>query len=416
MPNKASSRSTVAILGSGIMGSSVALYLARNNIRVVLIDASSHPFMGASRWNEGKIHLGYLYGADPTLNTARKLIPGGLNFPILVKELVDHDLNYGKVTSNNDRYLIHRNSVANPDDAFALAKKISKLTQEHPDAENYFVSPHEITPQLLSDVELNNQYNTEEIVLGFEVPERSVSTQHIADYYVSALSACDQIECAMGQRVLAVKKLDRKHNSWSIQSINSSGDAESFGPFDAVVNALWEGRRAIDATVGLEGPDIWTNRYRVSVFAKTKRPVNLNSAVISVGPFGDVKNYDDRNLYLSWYDTGLLITSQSLLPPCILEPDEKEELLIVKTKLRNLGAIIPSVGNLLEEFESFQLHGGWVYAAGEGELSEPKSELHKRDRIGLFSKEGYFSIDTGKYSIAPWLAQKVANAVIETIR
>jgi hypothetical protein len=88
---------------------------------------------------------------------------------------------------------------------------------------------------------------------------------------------------------------------------------------------------------------------------------------------------------------------------------------IVQEKLKNLGRVIPGVCGLLENFESFQVNGGWVYAAGHGALSDPKSDLHRRDRIGLYSKQGYFSIDTGKYSIAPWLAQQVADAVIETI-
>ena len=54
----------VAVLGAGIMGSSTALYLARAGIQVDLFDAADRPFSGASRWNEGKIHLGFLYAND----------------------------------------------------------------------------------------------------------------------------------------------------------------------------------------------------------------------------------------------------------------------------------------------------------------------------------------------------------------
>ena len=49
-----------AVLGAGIMGCATALWLARRGDRVTLIDAGDRPFAGASRWNEGKIHLGYL--------------------------------------------------------------------------------------------------------------------------------------------------------------------------------------------------------------------------------------------------------------------------------------------------------------------------------------------------------------------
>jgi hypothetical protein len=46
--------------------------LARRGLVVSVFDRESAPLAGASRWNEGKIHLGYLYGADPTMQTARR--------------------------------------------------------------------------------------------------------------------------------------------------------------------------------------------------------------------------------------------------------------------------------------------------------------------------------------------------------
>ena len=68
-------KASVAVLGAGIMGGATALFLARRGVRVVLFDAAAEPFCGASRWNEGKIHLGFLYSGDPSLRTARRLLP-----------------------------------------------------------------------------------------------------------------------------------------------------------------------------------------------------------------------------------------------------------------------------------------------------------------------------------------------------
>lgn len=412
MKRHLSASPTVGILGAGIMGCSVALYLARKNINTVLIDAASQPFMGASGWNEGKIHLGYLYGADSSLNTARKLIPGGLNFPVLVKDLVARDFDTGMVTGHNDRYLIHKKSVVNSDTAFRQAQRVSALTQEHPDADNYFVPLHKIIPRRLTASELGNEYNMEEIVSGFEVPERSVSTQRLSRYYLDALASCSQIECVMGHRVVAAKNMDEKTHRWYAETVDSSGDKESFGPFDYIVNALWERRGKIDASLGIPVPATITNRYRVSIFARTIESVDIKSAVIAVGPFGDIKNYDGNNLYLSWYDSGLLIESHDLSPPVcpILGLDEQTE--VAREKLEELGKIIPGVRSLFDSFETFQVRGGWVYAVGQGALNNPKSELHRRDKIGAFSKQGYFSVDTGKYSMAPFLARQVADAIV----
>ena len=74
------------------MGTSTALFLARRGCDVTLVDREGAVMQATSRWNEGKIHLGYLYGADPTLNTARHVIPGGLMFGALVEELIGRDL------------------------------------------------------------------------------------------------------------------------------------------------------------------------------------------------------------------------------------------------------------------------------------------------------------------------------------
>ena len=83
---------SVAVLGAGILGSSVALFLARRGALVTLFDAKDRPFEGASRWNEGNIHLGYIYAADQTGSTARQLLPGALTFRSLAERLIGRSL------------------------------------------------------------------------------------------------------------------------------------------------------------------------------------------------------------------------------------------------------------------------------------------------------------------------------------
>ena len=61
--------------------------------------------------------------------------------------------------------------------------------------------------------------------------------------------------------------------------------------------------------------------------------------------------------------------------------------------------------------ESIRLEGGWVFAMGQGALSDPGSGLHRRDRFGIRQAGRYFSVDTGKYSTAPALAREVADRI-----
>lgn len=404
-------RPTVAVLGAGIMGSSIALDLARSGIDSVLLDAAPAPFAGASRFNEGKIHLGYLYLADPSLGTARKVIPGGLSFRRLLAELLDCPAAALACTGHDDTYLVHRRSVVDADSAFALAECVHALICQHPDADDYFVPLALARPRRLLPRELAERSGSPDIVAGFEVPERSVSTQRLAEIFVQALGACPRVEQRMGRRVRAVRRVEERGERWLVDTRGADGGREVLGPFDAVVNALWEGMPEVDATVGLRRSPTWTHRYRVSVFARTRAPVGWRSAVIAVGPFGDVKNYDGRNLYLSWYDSGLLLESHALRPPPPPLPDAQASARIIEEKLLRLGRLLPALEGLGAQLEQVELRGGWVYAAGHGALSDPRSRLHRRDDIGLRTRGSYFSVDTGKYSMAPFIAREVAEAV-----
>ena len=121
------------------MGCSLALFLARHGARVTLIDEAAAPFARASRWNEGKIHLGYLYAGNLSLATARKILPGGLAFRTLVEDLVGSSIS-GAVTGHDDLFLVHRDLVV---DAYAMGRyfdAVSELVRDHPQASSYLTN------------------------------------------------------------------------------------------------------------------------------------------------------------------------------------------------------------------------------------------------------------------------------------
>ena len=66
----------VLILGAGITGSLAAIHLADAGWDVALLDRSGQAMTGASRWNEGKIHLGYCYLGDASMDSARLMLDG----------------------------------------------------------------------------------------------------------------------------------------------------------------------------------------------------------------------------------------------------------------------------------------------------------------------------------------------------
>ncbi len=140
--------------------------------------------------------------------------------------------------------------------------------------------------------------------------------------------------------------------------------------------------------------------------------MTVPSVVIGVGPFGDVKNYNGRDLYLSWYTAGLAVEGSALAPPPVPPLDDVARTELIATVLDQLGAVLPSVAALRPVLETVEVEGGWVYAAGRGALDDRRSTLHRRDRAGIVRNGRYLSIDTGKYSMAPWIADRVPGELL----
>lgn len=393
----------VAVLGAGIMGCATSLFLARRGVRVTLFDAAAAPFTGASRWNEGKIHLGYLYAADASLATARRMLAGGLAFKSLTEQLIGSSLD-AVVSGHDETYAVHRASVTSVAATAHYFDAVSALVSGHPEAHGY-LTPHASGPvHRLSAADLAHTFDPREIVAGFRVPERSVSTAWVADRFVAAVAAEGHIEPRMATTVIGVAEGPGAGTRWRVRT--SAGDD---GPFDAVVNALWQGRLAVDATAGLAPPVTWSHRYRLSAFVRTRRDVEVPSTVICTGPFGDVKSYTRRDFYLSWYLAGLRAESHAaapLAPPALAAPERAS---VIEEILTRLGSIVPAVRTLANAVDEARLEGGWVYAAGQGSLADPTATLHRRDLIGIQNRGSYLSVDTGKYSVAPSLALQVAD-------
>lgn len=220
---------TIAVLGAGIMGSSVALFLARHH-RVVLFDRAPAPFCGASRWNEGKIHRGFLYSADPSLATARRLMPGGLTFRSIVEELLSESI--GPAISQGDEVqLVHRESVTPAEPTEHYLHAVDDLGREHGYA-GYLGLAADAPVRRLSRNALDAICDTRLITAGFVVPERAVQTQWLADRFIDALAAEPRIEMRLNTEVTAVSPYGDHR-----LRVTAAGRHEEF---DVVINALWQ--------------------------------------------------------------------------------------------------------------------------------------------------------------------------------
>ncbi len=406
-PTRRSRQSRVAVLGGGIMGCCTALMLAREGVSVTLFEREKILLGGASRWNEGKIHLGFLYCADPALHTAKELLQGGLQFKPIMEDLLGTALQH--VTLEPDLYLVHRKSVASVDDTRRYFSALQEMVAAHPMASLY---PGGEAPSGVAELprhELDALVDTSRFQAGFATPERSVCTQHIADQLVDAVRAEPLIECCFETEVLGAGDA-RGSEREALFIVTENGEA---GPFTHVVNALWAGRPTVDSTLQLDTLHNPSIRYRLSLFVETSRPLNTPSAVICTGPFGDVKNYDGRRFYLSWYPAGLVYSSNNMTVPVLPPQSTTQQQTIIADTFSNLIAHLPKVEEIRDNAARITLAGGWVFANGRGSLSNPRASVHRRDHVGIHQSGQWFSVDTGKYSIAPWLAKELTQRIIQ---
>jgi glycine/D-amino acid oxidase-like deaminating enzyme len=398
------SRRRAAVLGAGIMGSAVAIELARRGLEVTLIEREAAPMGATSRWNEGKIHLGYLYGADPTTATAQHILPGSLLFGERARELIGGDLD-GHTTSDDDVYLLHRDSVVGPDELRARFGAITALIRQHPDAGRYLVDVSDARVSELTAAELGAVAG-EDIIAGFRVPERSVDTRWFADRLAGAVGSEPGVTLQLDTTVIGAEPSESVDERWRVYADNDYDEE-----FDVVVNALWGGRLPIDVTAGITPEPPWSHRFRLCVFVRTRRQHDMPSALVAVGPFGDVKNYNGRDFYVSWYPLGLVAEGDGLelQAPAIPQGPDAEG--FIHRVRRALEHVMPGIRTVFDDAESAIVHGGFVFARGAGALDDPRSGLHRRDRYGVERRGAYFSVDTGKYSTAPWSARLIAAEI-----
>lgn len=395
----------IAILGAGILGSSLALFLARRGHDVTVFDKESEAVACASRWNEGKIHLGYLYGADSSLRTARHILPGSLSFGPLLSRLLETDLR-PHTTSGDDVYLVHRNSVVDPVTLEQTFRRIDDLLRQHPASRDYLIDVSAARTCKLTSAEWEPISNSDEVVAALEVPERSINTQWVAENLAFALRGQPRVTLRLNTTVTAATPVAGADGPWRVAADDGTRE-----PFDVVVNALWEGRLAVDLTAGVTPEPGWSHRFRYCIFVRTKRPVALRSALITVGGFGDVKNYNGRDFYMSWYPVGMVRQGGgvTLERPEPLDASATEQFVAaVRAGLREL---LPGTEAVFEAAEDIKVRGGFVFAQARGSVDDPAASIHRRDRFGVQREGNYYSVDTGKYSTAPWMAAQLADEI-----
>ena len=401
----------VAVLGGGLQGCCVAMALADKGVRVTLYDRNAALLTRAAVANEGKIHLGYMYAGDPSLATARTMIQGALSFaPVLARRLgigVD-----GIEVSRPAVYLVHRDSQHGLDEVTRHLHAVHALAleaaAERPDA--YFGRDLSAPLRAWTAEEQAEWYAPGVALAAFDTQELAVDPVALAQSVRRRVEATPGIELRLDEEVVRVEADGER---MVVASRGSGGAARDC--YDQVVNALWDGRLAIDATLGLRPGRRWMHRLRYGVVLRPPAGTRLPpTTTIIHGPFGEVVNHGKGALNLLWYPACLAGVSHELEPPdWPMVPAEPRRSAIWRETLRSLARIVPALGEIDPDGAAeVEVKGGVIVAWGSTDIDDPDSELHRRSDIGVTTTGRYHSIEPGKLTMAPWFAELCAGRIL----
>jgi FAD dependent oxidoreductase len=403
----------VAILGGGFQGCCTAMALAEQGINVVLYEQSGALLTRTAVANEGKIHLGYMYAADPTLRTARTMIKGALVFAPFFERYLGIPINEIKKSSPTN-YVVHRDSQRDLDTVSGYLKEVHNLVSEASNARElaYFGLDLAAPLRAWPSEDRDANFDPETVLQVFETPEVAINPEELAFALRDCVSNHPKIELRLGNRVL---RADR--DKGRIRISTESRESRLVDHFQHVVNALWDGRFAIDETMGLKPPRPWLHRLKYGITFTLPRGIEPPPSVTVIsGPFGEVVTFPDKQLYLTWYPECLQGISADLSSPnwptYALEPGRT---VILRRTISAISAFLLSLKPLNDTPPSdARVKGGTIVAWGETDIYDPKSELHRRCDIGITSDQRYHSIDPGKLTMIPYFAQACADRIVQS--
>jgi hypothetical protein len=433
------SRSSVGILGAGIMGCCLALELARRGCKVDLIERAPAPMTGASLHNEGKLHLGFVYANDPLKKTHGLMVRGSLSFARIIENLTGcnaADLAFSRpfhyfvpVDSHLDIAAIHHHfhEVEN------TIRDVSRST-----GDSYLNLKSDCFFERNSSSDHESMFAPGVTLGSFRTEERSVSPITVAKALTRAVSNSPNVNFIGNTEVLSADRLA----CGDVELETRRNGETSTSRYSSVANCLWDDRLRLDRTAGIFDQDHWLLRYKATIIFTAAKylPKNILSATGILGPYGDVVSHNDGSYYVSWYPLCKLVQTtdgdgrklhdmvhKGVVSRCIKKmlsgtPSISKVVSsfahkkFIQDNIREMAAYIPSMAYLVNNTMRCEVGGGVIMARGATDIDDPKSYLHQRSSIGPVAHGSYITIDTGKYCTAPLFALEAADMIMNVLQ
>jgi hypothetical protein len=399
------------VLGAGLQGLCAAYALADRGWRVGVLDQAAAPLDRASGRNEGKVHLGLTYANDPSFDTQALMLRCGLAFGPLIERWCGPQ-DWAGMTSTPFEYVVMRDSLVPMQDLTAMYDRLAcRFDAVRHDGVSYLGRALEwlIEPPVpvggggRVSVDLaSHTARTQERTLDLGTFRRAVSLR---------LSHDARITFRAHRRVEGVA---RRGHGFIVQGVDTGTGAGWQAPADIVVNCLWEGRRRIDDTVGVgQGPpQMYRLNYRI-LGQMDRVPPGTPSYTLVLGRYGDLVINPSGLHYFSWYPVCMTDAAVATAAPESWEAALSTSMTAEAARCFAAQAVaaLARVLPMARCARVVHVDAGVICAAGESDIDDPASGLHRRAAIGVAAYDGYFSIDTGKLTCAPAFADTLGEMV-----
>jgi hypothetical protein len=319
------------------------------------------------------------------------MVKGAIAFAPLMRRWLGNTVDQLPV-STPFHYVIHSDSLLGIDDVerhFRSAHAVA-LEESQDVALDYFGADYRVPPVRMSGSECADLFDSRRVAAAYRTAEMSIDPEALAAAVRSRLAADPRITCVL--RAQAWMAPDGNHIAIDYETLNGLARQS----YDHVVNALWDGRLAVDQTLGLQPERSWL--YRVKHYLRVRAPQvasTLPSTTIVLGAFGDVVAYGDGSLYLSWYPAGMRGLVRCVLrrrgAKVLDERDTSEMRVMILDGLRN---IVPGVDRLTPDaVECCTVKAGIIFAWGRPTFTiperSPRAARHRSAVVWTLPFRGY---------------------------
>jgi glycine/D-amino acid oxidase-like deaminating enzyme len=399
------------VLGAGLQGTTVAFALAEAGFRVTVVDEAGGCLERASLRNEGKIHLGFVYAHDSSRRTSSLMLESALAFGPLLEGWLGAPLDWREATTGPFSYLILTDSLVDPAELLDAWEGLqATFDRLHGGASSYLGERLSRLWSVPAEPGRARLPFTDRVSLVVRTVERAVNPESIRRLVHARLDGHDRISARHGHRVRTVR---RTSNGFQVDATNPDGETWTLQA-PVVVNCLWDGRLAIDREMGVLPRRPWVYRLKYRLLGRLPdRLWDLPSVTMMLGRFGDLVNFGDGRVYLSWYPTCLGGWSSEVVPPdrwsvpCVRGVPVPEASELIERTLAAFDEIVPG----LRECRIDSVAAGIIFSWGATDIDDLNSELHQRHEIGPALHDGYVTVNTGKLTSAPLFARAVRDLV-----